>query len=61
MDIAVKRFIYFLDYPEFSYLPQNYDSNAVKYEDEDEQKYEPDNANGANRHYDDEYEEGEAY
>lgn len=53
-------FFFFLDYPEYpQYPPQPYDSSRVKYE-EDEQKYEPDNANG-NRHYDDDYEEGEAY
>lgn len=48
------------DYPEYPQYPsQPYDQSRVKYEDEDEQKYEPDNANGS-RHYDD-YEEGEAY
>ena len=50
-----------LDYPEYpQYPPANYDSSKVKYEDEDEQKFEPDNTNG-NRHFDDEFEEGEAY
>lgn len=49
------------DYPDYSqYAAQNYEQTNVKYEDEDEQKYEPDNANGNSRHYDD-YEEGEAY
>lgn len=51
--------VLFLDYPDYpQYQSQAYDSSRVKYE-EDEQKYEPDNANGS-RHYDD-YEEGEAY
>lgn len=34
----------------------------MKYEDEqDEQKYEPDNSHNGSRHYEEEYEEGEAY
>lgn len=32
----------------------------VKYEEDEEEKYHPDNTNGS-RQYDDEYEEGEAY
>ncbi|KAJ3662967.1 hypothetical protein Zmor_007281 [Zophobas morio] len=49
------------DYPEYPQYPaETYDQSRVKYEDEDEQKYEPDNTNGS-RQYDDEYEEGEAY
>ena len=51
----------FTDYPEYPQYPaETYDQSRVKYEDEDEQKYEPDNTNGS-RQYDDEYEEGEAY
>lgn len=55
------KLVYSLDYPDYAqYQTEPYDEGNVKYEDEDEQKYEPDNANG-NRHYNDEYEEGEAY
>lgn len=51
---------YASDYPDYQqYTSEPYDQANVKYEDEDEQKYEPDNANGS-RNYDD-YEEGEAY
>lgn len=51
----------FLDYPEYpQYPPANYDSSKVKYEDEDEQKFDPENTNGS-RQYDEEFEEGEAY
>jgi len=53
------------DYPEYpQYHTQNYTTQAVKYEeDQEEQKYEPDNShNGSSRHYnEEEYEEGEAY
>ncbi|KAF7272530.1 small ribonucleoprotein particle U1 subunit 70K [Rhynchophorus ferrugineus] len=50
------------DYQYANYPTQAYDQTNVKFEDEDEQKYQPerDNSNG-NRHYEDEYEEGEAY
>ncbi|XP_018576772.1 U1 small nuclear ribonucleoprotein 70 kDa [Anoplophora glabripennis] len=49
------------DYPEYpQYPPANYDSSKVKYEDEDEQKFDPENTNGS-RQYDEEFEEGEAY
>ncbi|XP_030756009.1 U1 small nuclear ribonucleoprotein 70 kDa [Sitophilus oryzae] len=51
------------DYQYTNYPVQPYDQDNVKYEDEDEQKYQPEreNSNGNNRHYEDEYEEGEAY
>lgn len=52
------------DYPDYQQYQQQYESN-VKYEDEDERKYDPDTANGSStRRFaaeDDEYEEGEAY
>lgn len=54
--------IFVVDYPDYpQYQSQPYDSH-VKYEDEDEQKYEPEreNTNGS-RHLDEDYEEGEAY
>lgn len=52
----------FSDYPDYysQYNAQTLEQTNVKYEDENEQKYEPDNTNGSSRHYDD-YEEGEAY
>lgn len=52
----------FLDYPDYShYDSQSFDQAQVKYEDEEEQKYQiPDNSNGGQNSYDD-YEEGEAY
>lgn len=51
-----------IDYPDYSqYDSQPYDQSQVKYEDEDEQKYQiPDEANNGRNNYDD-YEEGEAY
>lgn len=50
------------DYPDYNYSSQMYDQANVKYEEEDEQKYNPEkDANGKQNEYDDEYEEGEAY
>ncbi|CAG9831484.1 unnamed protein product [Diabrotica balteata] len=46
------------DYDYANYQPAAYDSAKVKYEEEDEHKYEPLDTNGARR-YEEEYEEGE--
>lgn len=48
------------DYQYSQYPAEAYEEDRVKYEDEEEQKYEPDNTNGS-RQFDDEFEEGEAY
>lgn len=56
------HFFFHIDYPDYShYDSQPYDQSQVKYEDEDEQKYQiPNDTNNGRNNYDD-YEEGEAY
>nr|CAH7729678.1 unnamed protein product [Callosobruchus chinensis] len=49
------------DYPDYSQYQQNYETARVKYEDEDERKYEPEANGGQRNNYEEEYEEGEAY
>ncbi|CAH1119892.1 unnamed protein product [Phaedon cochleariae] len=49
------------DYDYSNYQSSDFDPTKVKLEDEDEQKYQPENAANGNRRYNDEYEEGEAY
>ncbi|XP_018335363.1 U1 small nuclear ribonucleoprotein 70 kDa [Agrilus planipennis] len=51
------------DYPDYAqYNTAEYDQSRVKYEDEDEEKYHPEDAqNGSNNRQYEEYEEGESY
>lgn len=53
-------FFFVVDYDYSQYSSAHYDASKVKYEDEDEEKFNPDVVNGT-RHYPADYEEGEAY
>ncbi|CAH1982401.1 unnamed protein product [Acanthoscelides obtectus] len=50
-----------IDDYDYNQYQQNYETAKVKYEDEDEQKYEPEANGGQRNNYEEEYEEGEAY